>query len=129
MTQLRVRAREVFALLSVFFFAVVGIGLIVGSVYERWVWFEAALGVVMLGQASRRLAFSRYLMGTRQRLGVSMARGFKLTCATHVLAGGFVIVGALFSLERVFGLIVAFGAFCWVWAWGWVLAHSAEWKN
>jgi hypothetical protein len=117
LTQLRVRTREVLALLSVVFFAVVGIGLIVGSRHERWVWFEVALGVFMLGQAFRRLAFSRHLTDTRQRLGVSMLRGYKLACATHVVAGGLVIVGALISLERVFGLIVAFGAFCWVWAW------------
>ena len=122
-------AGKVLALLSAIFFAVVGIVLIVGSLYRRWMWFEGALGVFMLGQAFRRFAFSLHLTDARQRLRVSTSRGYQLWCATHVVAGGLVIVGALISLERVFGLIVAFGAFCWVWAWTWVIAHSGRWRE
>ena len=122
-----VRTRQVLAFLGVVFCAVASIGFILGTLHDEWSWFKAALGVFMLGQAFQWFAFSRHLAGMRRRTGMSMGQAFMVACATRGIAGGLVIVGALSSLERVFGLIVAYGAFCWVWLQGWVLLRL--WKE
>jgi hypothetical protein len=109
------------------FFVVIGVGMIVNTLHDKWAWFGAALGVYMLAQAFRRFAFSRHLAGMRQRLGVSMVRALMLALATEGVAGGLAIVGALSSLERVFGLIVAYGVFCYVWMQGWIVMRL--WKE
>ena len=117
----QVRTRQVLALLGVMLCAVMGIGLIILTLHDRWAWFNAAMGVYMLGQAFRWFGISRHLAAIRQWSGMSMSRAFKVMLATHVVAGGLVIIGALSSLERVFGLTVAYGAFCWIWLYGWFL--------
>ena len=122
-----VRTRRALAFLGVVFCGVIGIGLIIGTLHDRWAWFGAAMGVYMIGIAFQWFAFSRHLAVIRRRSGVSIGRAFKVMLATHVIAGGLVIVGALSSLERVFGLMVGYAAFCWIWFWGWFLKRL--WKE
>lgn len=110
-------------------FAAAGTVVLVSSASSRWAWFGTALGVFMYAQAVQRLAVSRHLQRVRQRVGLSRVRVFQLTWAAYIVIGGLVIVGALRTLERTFGVIVAYAGFCWIWIWGWALSRSSEWTE
>ena len=90
----------------------------------RWWWFKAALGLYMYGRALSSLAFSESLDHLRRLTRLSPAAGTHLMFATYALAGIAGVVGALASLDRALGLIVAFFAFSWTWAWGLALRDS-----
>jgi hypothetical protein len=90
---------------------------------ERWNWFVAAVGVLLLGQAVGQFAMNAHLTRIGRCLGVSFWRAYRLKLLANVLSGTLAMIGALITLDRAFGLIVAFGAFCWVWFWGCLLVQ------
>ena len=104
-----------------------GIGLVSMSFTDRSPWFTAGLGLFMVGQAVKRFGVSPSLASMRQRTGMSVKMGLRATAVLYVCAGALVAVGGLMTLERAFGLIVAFAAVSWSWAWGWVLMRSSAW--
>jgi len=113
--------REVLALLWLAALLFVCIPLITLS--GRWAWFKAALAVLMLGQALGHLSISPNLTRSRRWLGLSLWQGERLKALAYAVAGAVAMLGALISLPLVFGVIVAYGAFCWVWIWGWFLVQ------
>jgi hypothetical protein len=106
--------RTALALVQVLFLTTVGVGLLL---LRPWSWFWAAGGLVLFSQAVLSFGVSRHLAPVRRRVGLSTARSLQVMCATKVGAGVFAFVGALTSLDRAFGIIVAFGAFSWIWGW------------
>jgi hypothetical protein len=90
---------------------------------ERWNWFIAAVGVLVLGQALGHLAISQHLSRIRRWLRLTFWRAYRLKMLAYLMSGVLVMIGALISLDRAFGLIVALGAFCWMWIWGCLLVQ------
>jgi hypothetical protein len=125
--------REVIALLWVALNLWVAVGLFgyVAAVHtvRRWNWFIAAVGVLVLGQALGHLALSEHLSRSRRWLGLTFWRAFRLKMLAYVTSGALVMIGALISLDRAFGLIVAFGAFCWMWIWGCILVQFGRYEE
>jgi hypothetical protein len=113
-----------FATLMLVFYIVAGTCLVLMT--ARWWWFRAALGLYMYGRALSSLAFSDSLDRLRRVMRLHPVSGMRLMFATYALAGIAAIVGALVSLDRAPGLIVAFFALCWAWGWGWTLRQSLQ---
>jgi hypothetical protein len=113
--------REVVALLWVAGYLFVCITLITLSGPRAW--FSTALAMFMLGQALGHLSISPNLTRSRKWLGLPLSQGYRLKVLVYVVAGLLAMLGALTSLSPAFGLIVAFGAFCWVCVWVWILVQ------
>ena len=120
--------RDVMALVWVAFYIFGCIALII-TMSARWAWFKAAVATFMLGRALGYLALNPHFTRSRGWLGLSFTRGYRLQMCCYVIAGGVAMIGALISLPLAFGLIVAFGAFCWVWLWGCLLMQSRHWTE
>jgi hypothetical protein len=84
-------------------------------------WWGAVLALVMYAQAFKSLGLSESLRSFRDRMRLSGIRCLQLFCGAYSLAGAVACVGALVSLPRAVGLIVAFGAFSFSWFWGYGL--------
>jgi hypothetical protein len=106
--------RRLFAALIAVLCLAVGIGLFA---LPDLSWFRAAMGVFMFGQALRWISLDPGLARVRDRIGISSVRGFHVMAAAYVLAGVLAVVGALTSLERMFGLIVTAVTGMWIWFW------------
>jgi hypothetical protein len=118
--------REGIALLWLAFWLFSCLALIMAA--GRWWWFRVALGIWMLGRALGQLAINPHLTRSRQWLGLSSRSGYGLQMCCYVIAGGVAMVAAFMSLPLAFGLIVAFGAFCWVCLWVRILVQFQPWK-
>ena len=127
-TRLRLTMREVIALLWLALI-LCGCVAVLFPLSERWNWFIAAVGVMVMAQALGHLAISQHLSRSRRWLRLSFWRAYRLMMLAYLLSGVFVMIGALVSLDRAFGLIVAFGAFCWVWGWGCLLVQFGRYEE
>ena len=106
------RKRASFDLLIVVLLTLAGTVLVSEAWSERS-WFTAGLGVFLLGQVSRRVLLWRQRRDKLRRVSPSVVRAFRTAFAAYVVAGGLVAIGGLTSLERGFGLIVAFAGLSW----------------
>jgi len=114
--------RRTLVVIEIAFFVACGTWLIVSP--GPWWWFKAAGGFVLYARAFSGLEFSQGLNPVRRWLRLPLGRGLQLMYSAYVVAGGLTVIGALSSLERAFGLIVAFGAFSFAWIWGCLLRES-----
>jgi len=99
-----------------------GIGLVGGSLTDRWPWFTSALGLFMLGLAAKWFGTAASLASIRERTGMSVTASLRAMAAFYICAGVLTAIGA-FTLDRAFGLIVAFAAGGWSILWGSMLAR------
>ena len=91
-------------------------GLVLILTPRRHWWFWGACGVFVIGSRLLPVTSNRYL-GPLVRW-LSLTDAVLAMCGANVIAGILALVGALVTLPRAFGLIVAVGAFAWTWGWG-----------
>jgi hypothetical protein len=111
------------------FSAVLALGLVATALVSGASgWPLAALGCFMAGVSARHVAVGRALKGAGPRDGTAVpARRLALmraSFAAYALSGAITIVGALLTLSRAPGLLLAFAALCWTWMEGWALWSS-----